>query len=135
MPSPGIKTTCMSMVSCEWFVVRGQRSEYGGGARLSSVPCQLKESSYYSSSTIHMHDNILQSVGRTPLVRLRHVAEGLPVPVYVKFEAANPGGSIKDRVAVAMIADAERKGWLRRAGRSSRPPPAIPASAWRWSRP
>src|SRR5258708_1984774 len=40
-----------------------------------------------------MHDNILQSVGRTPLVRLRHVAKGLSMPVYVKVEAANPGGS------------------------------------------
>jgi cystathionine beta-synthase len=63
-----------------------------------------------------MHDNILQSVGRTPLVRLRHVAEGLTVPVFVKVEAANPGGSIKDRVAVAMITDAERKGLLRPGG-------------------
>jgi cystathionine beta-synthase len=63
-----------------------------------------------------MHDNILQSVGRTPLVRLRHVGSGLPAPVYVKVESGNPGGSIKDRVAVAMIADAERKGLLRPGG-------------------
>src|SRR5580698_3351373 len=63
-----------------------------------------------------MHDNILQSVGRTPLVRLRQLAKGLTVPVYVKVEAANPGGSIKDRVAVAMIADAEIKGLLRPGG-------------------
>jgi cystathionine beta-synthase len=63
-----------------------------------------------------MNDNILQSVGRTPLVRLRHVAQGQTVPVYVKVEAANPGGSIKDRVAVAMIADAERRGLLRPGG-------------------
>ncbi|HEX4588705.1 MAG TPA: cystathionine beta-synthase, partial [Gemmataceae bacterium] len=63
-----------------------------------------------------MQDNILQSVGRTPLVRLRHVARGLTVPVYVKVESGNPGGSIKDRVAVAMISDAERKGLLRPGG-------------------
>src|SRR5262245_20986495 len=63
-----------------------------------------------------MHESILQSVGRTPIVRLRHVAEGLTVPVFVKVEAANPGGSIKDRVAVAMIGDAERKGLLRPGG-------------------
>jgi cystathionine beta-synthase len=63
-----------------------------------------------------MHENILQSVGRTPLVLLRHVGHGLPAPVYVKVEAGNPGGSIKDRVAVAMIADAERKGLLRPGG-------------------
>lgn len=63
-----------------------------------------------------MQDNILQSVGRTPLVRLRRVANGLAVPVFVKVESENPGGSIKDRVAVAMIGDAERKGLLRPGG-------------------
>lgn len=63
-----------------------------------------------------MHDNILHSVGRTPLVRLRRVAEGLQVPVYVKFEACNPGGSVKDRVAIAMVNDAERRGLLQPGG-------------------
>ncbi len=63
-----------------------------------------------------MHENILQSVGRTPLVRLRRVAEGLTVPVFVKVESGNPGGSIKDRVAVAMVAEAERRGELRPGG-------------------
>src|SRR5262245_4107720 len=63
-----------------------------------------------------MHDNILQSVGRTPLVKLRTLAEGLSVPVYVKVESGNPGGSIKDRVAVAMVSEAERRGHLRPGG-------------------
>jgi cystathionine beta-synthase len=63
-----------------------------------------------------MHDSILQSVGRTPLVRLRRVTEGLAATVAAKVEAANPGGSTKDRVAVAMIADAEKRGWLRPGG-------------------
>jgi cystathionine beta-synthase len=63
-----------------------------------------------------MQDNILQSIGRTPLVRLRHVSQGLSVPVYVKVEAGNPGGSVKDRVAIAMIQEAERRGWLRPGG-------------------
>src|SRR5205823_14959536 len=63
-----------------------------------------------------MHDPILQSVGRTPLVRLRRMTEGVPAAVAVKVEAVNPGGSTKDRVAVAMIADAERRGWLRPGG-------------------
>jgi cystathionine beta-synthase len=63
-----------------------------------------------------MQETILQSVGRTPLVRLRHVTQGLSIPVYVKVESANPGGSVKDRVAVAMIADAERRGLLRPGG-------------------
>jgi cystathionine beta-synthase len=63
-----------------------------------------------------MQDTILQSIGRTPLVRLRHAAQGLSVPVYVKVESSNPGGSVKDRVAVAMIQDAERRGQLRQGG-------------------
>ncbi|MBI1831903.1 MAG: cystathionine beta-synthase [Planctomycetes bacterium] len=63
-----------------------------------------------------MHETILQSIGKTPLVRLRRLGEGLRASVYVKNEAMNPGGSVKDRVAQAMIADAERRGWLRTGG-------------------
>jgi cystathionine beta-synthase len=60
-----------------------------------------------------MQDTILQSVGRTPLVRLQRMAEGLQASVYVKVESQNPGGSVKDRVAVSMITEAERRAWLR----------------------
>src|SRR6516164_8579699 len=63
-----------------------------------------------------MQETILQSVGRTPLVQLRRLTEGLKASVYVKVEALNPGGSVKDRVGVAMIAEAERRGWLRPGG-------------------
>ncbi len=63
-----------------------------------------------------MHDSILQSVGRTPLVKLRRLAEGLAPTICAKVEAINPGGSTKDRVAVAMIADAEKRGALRPGG-------------------
>src|SRR4051794_27319057 len=63
-----------------------------------------------------MQDNILQSVGRTPMVRLQRLTEGLSATVAVKVESANPGGSIKDRVAIAMIAEAEKRGWLRPGG-------------------
>jgi cystathionine beta-synthase len=63
-----------------------------------------------------MHDTILQSIGHTPLVRLRRVTEGLQASVYVKVESQNPGGSVKDRVGLAMIGEAERRGWLRPGG-------------------
>jgi cystathionine beta-synthase len=65
-----------------------------------------------------LQESILQSIGRTPLVTLRRLAEGLPstIAVAVKVEFLNPGGSVKDRVAVAMIAEAERRGWLRPGG-------------------
>ena len=63
-----------------------------------------------------MQESILQSIGKTPLVKLRRVTEGLQASVYVKNEAMNPGGSLKDRVAQSMVADAERRGWLRPGG-------------------
>lgn len=52
-------------------------------------------------------DSILDTVGNTPLVRLHKVAADLPVTVLAKVEALNPGGSVKDRIGVAMVSDAE----------------------------
>jgi cystathionine beta-synthase len=63
-----------------------------------------------------MQETILQSIGRTPLVRLCRLTEGLKAQIYVKLELLNPGGSVKDRVGHAMIAEAERRGWLRPGG-------------------
>src|ERR671925_1737472 len=63
-----------------------------------------------------MHDTILQSIGKTPLVRLRRLAADVPPVVAVKVESLNPGGSVKDRVGLAMILEAERRGWLRPGG-------------------
>lgn len=60
--------------------------------------------------------DITELVGNTPLVRLRNVARDLPpgVSVYGKAEFFNPGGSVKDRAALAMIRDGERRGLLRK---------------------
>jgi cystathionine beta-synthase len=63
-----------------------------------------------------MHDNILQSIGWTPMVRLRRLASEVPAAVCVKVESLNPGGSVKDRVGLAMITEAEQRGWLRPGG-------------------
>jgi cystathionine beta-synthase len=62
------------------------------------------------------HDSILRTIGWTPLVRLKRAAGGLQAQVMVKVESANPGGSVKDRVAMAMIAEAEHQQWLRPGG-------------------
>jgi cysteine synthase len=56
--------------------------------------------------------SILNCIGRTPMVRLRRVADGLPSPVFGKCEFLNPGGSIKDRIAIAILDDAEHKGLI-----------------------
>ncbi len=56
--------------------------------------------------------NIAEHVGRTPMVQLARITEGLDAEVYVKLEALNPGGSVKDRIGVAMIEAAEREGLI-----------------------
>jgi cysteine synthase len=58
-------------------------------------------------------EDITKTVGNTPLVRLNRIAKGLDTEVVGKLESFNPLGSIKDRIAVSMIEDAEKKGLLR----------------------
>ncbi|MCY3505020.1 MAG: cysteine synthase A [Chloroflexi bacterium] len=58
-------------------------------------------------------DSILELVGATPLVRLNRVVPEGSAAIYGKLESMNPGGSVKDRIALAMIEDAERSGALR----------------------
>jgi cysteine synthase len=57
--------------------------------------------------------SISKQIGRTPMVQLRRIAAGLSVPVLGKCEFLNPGGSVKDRIALAIVDDAERRGLLR----------------------
>lgn len=58
-----------------------------------------------------IYDDISKTIGRTPVVRINRLAPS-HVSLYVKLEAANPGGSVKDRLALGIIEDAERKGQL-----------------------
>jgi cystathionine beta-synthase len=62
------------------------------------------------------YENVLEAIGNTPLIRLNRLAKGLKLRVYVKAEFMNPGGSVKDRIGVAMIDEAERKGLLKPGG-------------------
>ena len=57
--------------------------------------------------------DLLDHIGDTPLVPLRRIAAGLPVPVLAKCEHLNPGGSVKDRIARAIVDDAEARGVLK----------------------
>ena len=59
-----------------------------------------------------IHQNVAGTIGRTPLVRLRRVGGELPAEIAVKLEYFNPLGSVKDRIAAAMIDDAERRGQI-----------------------
>jgi cystathionine beta-synthase len=63
-----------------------------------------------------VHDSILETIGRTPLVRLHRLARGIRTPVYAKLETKNPGASVKDRIGLAIVEDAEREGRLKRGG-------------------
>src|SRR5687767_4053497 len=82
-------------------------------------------------------ESILDLMGNTPLVRLSRITRDLgpaarqPL-ILAKMELLNPGGSVKDRIGLPMIEAAERDGLLGRAGRSSSPPRATPATAWPW---
>ncbi|RME36930.1 MAG: cystathionine beta-synthase [Planctomycetota bacterium] len=63
-----------------------------------------------------LYESVLEVIGDTPLVRIQRLAEGLLPAVYAKIEFVNPGGSVKDRIALAMIEAAEREGLLRPGG-------------------
>ena len=63
-----------------------------------------------------MHNNIIEAIGNTPIVRLNRVTRELGANIYVKCEFMNPGGSIKDRIGWWLIDDAEKRGALKPGG-------------------
>jgi cysteine synthase A len=60
-----------------------------------------------------IYDNILQTIGRTPVVRINRIAGDLACQLYAKCEYFNPGGSIKDRIGYAMVEEAEKSGRIK----------------------
>src|SRR5436853_3067167 len=67
-------------------------------------------------STLRFADNVLDLIGRTPVVRLNRLPNPGGAVVVAKVESLNPGGSVKDRIALAMVEDAERRGILKPGG-------------------
>src|SRR4030067_3498475 len=55
-------------------------------------------------------NNVLETIGKTPIVRLNRVTAGLKCTIAAKLESRNPGGSVKDRICLSMIAEAEKQG-------------------------
>jgi cystathionine beta-synthase len=67
-------------------------------------------------SKIVCHENILSTIGRTPLVRLNKITKGIQAQVFAKVEFFNPGGSVKDRIGIGIIEEAEKEGQLKPGG-------------------
>lgn len=61
----------------------------------------------------NVYDNILELIGNTPMIKLRNITKNIPAQVYAKIESANPGHSTKDRIALHIIEQAEKKGLLK----------------------
>lgn len=81
------------------------------GTKPLSVTIQL-----LGGGTAMYHDNILNTIGNTPLVRLNKVTEGVAATVLAKLEYFNPGESVKDRMALFILQDAEKRGLLKPGG-------------------
>ena len=77
-------------------------------------------------------DSVLRTIGRTPLVHLQRLVTRGSADVFVKLEYFNPTGSYKDRMALAMIEGAERRGALRLRDAHVGTPAAAPARRWPW---
>ena len=65
---------------------------------------------------MHYYNNIIETIGNTPLVKLNRVTAGIKGTILVKVEYFNPGNSVKDRMAIRMIEDAEKAGLLKPGG-------------------
>ena len=61
-------------------------------------------------------NNLTESIGNTPMVKLNNITKDLPCDVWAKYETFNPGNSVKDRIGLKMIIDAEKKGVLKPGG-------------------
>jgi cystathionine beta-synthase len=70
----------------------------------------------FEPGEVQAYDNILQLIGNTPLVKMPRLTRGLKPTVLAKLEMLNPGGSVKDRIGIRMIEEAERRGLLRKGG-------------------
>ncbi len=76
----------------------------------------MPRSALNRSDDLRVYDNILEAIGKTPLIRLNRVGRSSPCPIYAKLEFLNPGGSVKDRIGITMINEAEGAGRLKPGG-------------------
>src|SRR5689334_5487389 len=79
------------------------------------------ETTMLTNESLGVFEDVVQAIGNTPLVKLNKVTRGIRAQVYAKLEFLNPGGSVKDRIGLAMIEQAEREGKLKPGGRIVEP--------------
>ncbi len=70
----------------------------------------------FSEHTVNLHENVIKLIGNTPLVKLNRIPGPDNGEIWAKLEGCNPGGSVKDRIALSMIETAEREGKLKPGG-------------------
>ena len=80
-----------------------------------------------------VRNGFIDSIGNTPLIRLRRASEATGCEILGKAEFLNPGSSVKDRAALFIINDAEERGVLKPGGVVVEARRGTPASAWPWS--
>ena len=76
----------------------------------------MADSGLRASKSLRVYDSILDTIGHTPLVRLNNIGRNLASQLYVKIEFFNPGGSVKDRIGLNIIEEAEKSGRLEPGG-------------------
>src|SRR5262245_40813174 len=95
---------------------RATRDAPLGAPALPARPPPFGDRAVSTLDGVDYRESILETVGNTPLVRLRNVTRGIQAPVLAKLEAFNPGGSVKDRIGLAMVEAAEKDGKLSPGG-------------------
>ena len=120
----------MSRVLCCYAILRAISRFKFTGERYT--PSSLVVNGWDATfGRMNVHENILGTIGNTPMIRLNAIAEDFPCPIWAKAEYFNPGHSVKDRMALSMIEAAEASGKPGQEGRSLSARPATPAWALR----